>query len=88
MSRVFNINFPYKGTVYNALVTVKGRDENSSVSLRVENDCIQLFLPHGKLIFPVGEVVNYFVRLRQQQDTDMAMPITETISLHLMSPAW
>lgn len=86
MARVFNISFPYRGSVYSALLTVKGNDERSSVSLRVENECIHLYLPHGKLTFPIGEVVNYFSRLHQQQRTDVAMPITETISLHLMSP--
>lgn len=88
MSRVFNISFPYKGAVYNALVTVKGKDEGSTVSLRVENDLIHLLLPHGKLSFPVGEVISYFLRLRDRQEKDMSMPITETISLHLMSPSW
>ena len=84
MSRIFNISFPYKGSVYNALVTVKGKDESSSVSMRVENESIHLYLPHGKLTFPVSEVVNYFARLRQHKEPEMSMPITETISLHLM----
>ena len=84
MARVFNISFPYRGNVYNALVTVKGNDESSSVSLRVEGELIHLHLPHGKLTFPVGEVVNYFAKVRQQQ-SDAALPITDTISLYLLS---
>ena len=85
MSRVFNISFPYKGSTYNALVSVKGDDDAARVSLRVENEFIQLFLPHGRLTFPIYEVVNYFSRLRQEKEKEMVMPITETISLHLMT---
>ena len=88
MARVFNISFPYKEKVYNALVTVKGKDENSSVSLRVEKDCIHLILPHGKLTFPIGEVVNYFAKLKQEKESEMVMPITSSISLYLMSTTW
>jgi hypothetical protein len=88
MSRIFNISFPYGESIYNALVTVKGGDENSNVSLRVEKDQIHLILPHGKLTFPIREVVSYFARLHKQKENEMVMPITDSISLHLLSSNW
>lgn len=88
MSRVFNISFPYGDSTYNALVTVKGGEDGNAVALRVEKEHIQLLLPHGKLTFPIVEVVNYFASLHQRKEKDMVMPITETISLHLMSNNW
>ena len=88
MSRVFNIRFPYNGNEFNALITVKGKEGGEPVSLRVEDGFILLYLPHGKLTFPIFEVVNYFSRLRQRREPEMVMPITETISLHLLTTNW
>jgi hypothetical protein len=85
MSRVFNISFPYGKSIYTALVTVKGNSENYPVSLRVEKEQIHLLLPHGKLSFPIKEVVNYFAGLQSQHDKNMVMPVTDMISLHLLS---
>ena len=85
MSRIFNISFPYGESIYNALVIVKGGDESTFVSIRVDQGQIQLNLPHGRLIFPIVEVVKYFAGLRRQNVKNMVMPITDSISLHLMN---
>ena len=87
MSRVFNISFPYEGALYNALVSVKG-EENTTLSLRVDDQFIHIWLPHGKLSFTIAEVVGYFTRLKAEQVTDLVMPVTSSISLHLMTAQW
>ncbi|HEY0356390.1 MAG TPA: hypothetical protein VGC29_09310 [Flavisolibacter sp.] len=84
MSRIFSISFPYRNSVFNALITMKGGDDQSTVSLRIENEFLHLLLPHGKLSFRIDEVVSYFTKPGNGQN-DLVLPITETISLQLLN---
>jgi mRNA degradation ribonuclease J1/J2 len=87
MARVFNICFKYQGKPYIALVSVNGK-EDSSVKVTTNNETIQIFLPTGRLIFSIADVLQRLYASSDKTSSNTIFHVTPNISLQLMNTEW
>jgi hypothetical protein len=87
MARVFNICFNHKGKSYTALVYVNG-NEDSSITVTTNSDTIQIFLPSGRLIFSIADVLQRIYVTSDKNSSNSTFYVTPTISLQLLNTEW
>ncbi|HEX6333999.1 MAG TPA: hypothetical protein VFZ78_07215 [Flavisolibacter sp.] len=88
MSRVFNVQFPYGGKSYTALVSIAGREDHTGVRIIPQHDTIEIILPHGTLVFSTADIIQRLLSAPVDHREHATMYITENISMQLMNTTW
>jgi hypothetical protein len=89
MSRVFNIAFQHAGVDYTALISVAGNESpDHEIRVNLGNDTIQIFLPSGRLILSIPDVLQRLLAAPGKEVHNASMNITRNISLQLLNTSW
>lgn len=83
MSRVFTIQFAFKGKSYTALVSFMSQEKDICYQVRYLNDEVQKLIPGNKMLVSLSGVEN--PRLENKFANDLICKTTEVVKDYLQS---
>lgn len=83
MSKVFNVEFQYKGIIYPALISLRTTKDEYVVYAQILNDGLQDILPEGEIHFRISNNLRKATEPVQSAKMELIRAIRESVIKHL-----